>query len=129
MRERSIRKGRATHLTRYSIVRVAIATFVYSIMCFSSYLPTLIFFSSQPSYPTEHTWPILNMDAASPYYNTIICSNRFADSRLFYFGSIRCPNVASFLPSLVGIAFFVMYGFGKHARRTYTRFFETLKCL
>lgn len=126
MREKSIKKGRTTHLTWYSIVRVSISTLVYIMVSLSSYLPALIIQPNDPLFPYEHNNVTLNMDITSPYLNTMLCDATYHDQRLGYYSSMRCPTATSFLPCVVGIGFFIMYGFGKHARRTYAVTYDKL---
>lgn len=129
MREKSLRRGRTTHLTRLSVVRVALATFIYSTFALASFLPTLLFIDEK--WPAADTWSMAELIVGSPREDPLLCSSpvRLNDTRAVFYAYQRCPTVSSYIPCSIGIGFFLMYGFGKHARKSYIEFYKRWSCL
>ena len=136
MRQRSLRKGRTTHLSRFSVFRIGASTFLYTMFALSSFLPSMLYFRSDldPAvflrdaalYPSNFQ---LNDYSKSPFTNPDLCYSFITDKRFFYYADQRCPSFSSFIPSVLGIVFFCMYGFGKYMRKSFSAFYRRMQCL
>lgn len=116
-RQKSKKSGRTTHLTLLSIVRVAIATIIYITITMSTILPIFVdICPHKAGYPSK-----LSEITKNPFQNPNLCQISFPfGNELAYWAHIRCPKAyREFLPCLIGIGFFLMYGFGKHAKKAY----------
>lgn len=117
-RHKSMRSGRTTHLTILSIVRVAIATVSYILITIMAIAP--VYTVTCPTL-TNYT-SRLNDLAKNPYQNPNLCFDMDSNhiNGLLYWAFMRCPKwYRDLLPCCIGIGFFLMYGFGKHAKKAY----------
>lgn len=115
-RQKSKKSGRTTHLTLLSIVRVAAATLIYLTITFATIIPIF----TDPC-PLKSDSPKLSNLTKNPFQNPNLCQGHhtFGDERI-YWAYLRCPKLhREFLPCLIGMGFFFMYGFGKHAKKAY----------
>ncbi|KAM0681867.1 hypothetical protein MDAP_002832 [Mitosporidium daphniae] len=153
LREQSIQLGRTTYLTKVSISKIALSTFIYFLCVFSNLIPHIFFFPNDPEFPLNTSLlPTLSLSDMNPYANKYLCwwitpcsfkdiqnptqmrqmfinseLSFFQDPRLAYYAYMRCPTISSLLPSLLGIVFFLMFGFGKHALSFYLKVFMNVK--
>ena len=144
LREQSIQRGRITYLTKTSVSRIAFSTFIYFACVLFNLVPHIFFFPNDPDFPLNTAiLPQLPFENINPYTNKYLCwwitpslwnlhnptqvrhvftNNEvplFEDPRLAYYAYMRCPTIVSLLPSLVGVVFFLMFGFGHHAQQFY----------
>ena len=128
-RQKSKKSGRTTHLTMLSIFRVAIATLIYILITLAAVLP--LYLVTCPS-SSELSKVVINNSTKSPYLNPNLCRDKsFAfGNKLSFWEYMRCPRwYRDFLPCIIGIGFFFMYGFGKHAKKAYVDFYRRyIKC-
>lgn len=109
-RRRTLAFGSSTQLTFAYLCRLSLSTFVYIVLCYGSFIPMAVYYMLADYY---RTW--LGVETPDPPEIQIVDSGIRGFTRTI-------PMVLSFFPSVLGIAFFLMYGFGAHARAAYRHF-------
>ncbi|PJF19252.1 hypothetical protein PSACC_00934 [Paramicrosporidium saccamoebae] len=126
-RQRTLVYGSTTQLTLPYLIRLTISTFVYICLSFGSFIPLLVISDFDPEWlPPSEFAPEPHL--RSPWLNPTMCMVRSEDIGIRYYANMMCPGVLSYFPTYVGLAFFLMYGFGAHARSSYRHFVNRYLC-
>lgn len=107
--------GTASQISWVSIGRLVFSSTIYTIVANLVYTPLL--FERPHSVPKLVPEDLLSL--LSPWTNKDLCLRRHDNVWLDYFRAIRCPSHVSYAPVVIGITFFLMYGFGTPAFKVY----------
>jgi hypothetical protein len=119
-RQRTLAYGNTTQLTLPYLIRLTISTFVYICLSYGSFVPLLIIADYDPDrLPLEY---VPDSRLRTPWLNPSMCLARSDDIGIRYYATMLCPGALSYFPAYIGLAFFLMYGFGAHARSSYRHF-------
>jgi len=103
-----------TQISRVQVFRLFVAMIIYVFISLGSAIPLLLMDPELYKQPENFLGsPALK----SPWSNgRLCCPSPDEDERLLYFSRVRCPGFMSFLPPLMGLGVFMMYGFGTPVR-------------
>lgn len=110
-RQRTLAFGSATQLTFAYLCRLSLSVFVYIVLSYGSFVPMLMYFLA---YGKTHR-AFYFMDSSDLPYAVVGRAGLHQLARTL-------PSVISYFPAVLGVAFFLMYGFGAHARASYRHF-------
>lgn len=122
-----IKFGNTTHFPRSAIIRLTLKVFVYCFLCLGSFLPILIFSLRTTPQPSQGTSAKTSMGDVEKvpsvdefsYDETATASpieSTFSQDFMF----------PSFIPSLLGLGFFAMYGVSSHALQVYRKIYRKI---
>lgn len=120
-RQKMLYLSSSTQFSLAYLARYTLSTFVYIVISFGTFVPLLIIIDHDPGPVLVDMRP--SHLPRSPWLHPQLCASQPAEPELLYYFNILCPGPVSFLPACVGIALFLMYGFGAHARATYRHYF------
>lgn len=115
-RQRTLAFGSATQLTFAYLCRLSLSVFVYIVLSYGSFVPMLMYFLAYGK--TNRAFYFL--DSSDLPYAVVGGAGLSQLARTL-------PSVISYFPAVLGVAFFLMYGFGAHARASYRHFAQ--KCI
>lgn len=119
-RQRTLAYGNSTQLTLTYLTRLTLSTFVYVCLSYGTFVPLLLLVNYDPEpLPYQFLPP---PDTRSPWLNPSMCCIDSPEIGIRYYSRMLCPGAISFFPAFIGISFFLMYGFGAHARAAYKHF-------
>lgn len=113
-RQRTLAFGSSTQLTLPYLFRLTLSTVVYLLLAYGSFLPILIYMLICGMAGEFSPHPIDTADSTMNIANGALKFTKFI------------PAVLAYFPSVLGFSFFLMYGFGSHARASYRRFANKL---
>lgn len=113
--------GIASHsaITKMQLFRLFVVILVYSLMSLGSAL-SLLYINAE-----RFTCPDLDakgLPIFSPWKNQGMCTINPEDDDFMYFCNTRWPHFLTFLPPLMGLGVFLMYGFGTPVRNAIRQF-------
>lgn len=115
-RQRTLAFGSATQLTLAYLCRLSLSVFVYIVLSYGSFVPMLMYFLA---YGKTSRTPSLTDGSDLPH---VVVGGAGLQQL-----AQTLPSVISYFPAVLGVAFFLMYGFGAHARAAYRHFAQ--KCM
>lgn len=123
-----IKFGNTTHFPRSAIVRLSLKVFVYCFLCIGSFLPLLIY-----SFRNSHSAKQALAQGQQVACERIMFDNldsQYSEDDLPDSGTPSPPTdttfasnfmIPSFIPALLGLGFFAMYGVSSHAIQIYKK--------
>lgn len=106
-----------SQISRMQVFRLFVAMIIYIFISLGSAIPLLIINPDLYQYPDNY---LGSSALKSPWTNMkLCCPYKDDDARLLYFSRVRCPGTLSFLPALMGLGVFLMYGFGTPMRSAF----------
>ncbi len=131
-RQLNVATGSASQVTMHFLVRITLTMFTYYVLTFASYIPLLVMslFDLDEEPPNVYVDPIY----LSPFTNPKdMCKDDFTDgtgltnAAIKYSAHMLCPNFLTFLPAILGIAFFALCGLSTPAMLAYRRVLRNLR--
>lgn len=107
---------------RWGFMRLALNIALYTGMAIIPWIPSSV--DAPPRLRAER--PPLNPSIVSPWIQPLFCAISSDNVALRYEQRIRCPRLSTFIPPLIGIVLFLIYGFSASARETYKLFWAWL---
>lgn len=120
-----IKFGQTTHFPCSAILRLSLKVIVYCFLCIGSFLPLMLYSfktsNEPPAPPPTEDVGGGGDDSSSDYTETRIADHQ---NDPHY---ITEPILSCFIPALLGMGFFIMYGVSAHALLIYRKIFKHLK--
>ncbi len=114
LRSQTLQMTSYTQISRFQVFRLFTAMVIYVFFSLGSAVPLLLLESGNWIQPENY---LASSALKSPFKNySLCCGPEPIDARLRYFRRARCPGIMSFLPPLMGLGIFLMYGFGTPVR-------------
>jgi hypothetical protein len=114
LRKQTLEMSSYTQISRFQVFRLFVAMSIYVAISLGSAIPLILMNTEEYKHPENF---LGSAALKSPWSNpSLCCPSRDEDERLLYFSRIRCPGWMSFLPPLMALGVFLMYGFGTPVR-------------
>lgn len=120
-RQKMLRLKTSSQMTLAYLARYSLSTCVYVGLSYGMIIKLLAAGNRDPIINTS----TMANSFTSPWINPEMCIARPQGnfSELFNY-ELLCPGILSFFPAIVGIAMFLMFGFGTHAQNAYRHFYN-----
>jgi hypothetical protein len=117
LRSQTLEMTSYSQISRMQVFRLFVAMIIYVFISLGSAIPLLIIDPDRYQHPDNY---LGSSALKSPWTNIkLCCPYQDEDERLLYFSRVRCPGTMSFLPALMGLGVFLMYGFGTPMRHAF----------
>lgn len=121
-RQKLLRLKTSTQMTLSYLARYSISTFVYVAFSYGMIISLLAAGDEEEELGDALTASAILL---SPWDDPEICTTPPQEDQTEVCCSEHlCPGILSFFPAIVGIAMFLMFGFGTHAQAAYRHFYD-----